>query len=536
MRTSSFPLAGGAFVALAVSLSFACGEEVDPNPGRRPNDGTVPGNAIVKVGIRRLSQKEYRDTVRDLTGIDHEPKSLPIDDLVPFDNDQALQVPTQPLIDAIEAEANAITAKIMADQAVRDRLVGCTPKAADDRDCMTSFVTTFGRRALRRPLAQDEVADFVGLTDLATSANDFFVGVDAAFKAFFQHASFLYRIEIGEPVPDKPGVFRLNDFEVASRLSYFLWGSMPDDALLDAAEKGELGTVDKRRAAITRMMADPKARERVLRFHAMWLGYERMAQSPTVADAARRETNEVVSRVVFERHGSWNDLLRTDETFIDQNLATTYGIPWPGGEGFQWVKITDERRKGILGHVSFLSHGSKFGDTSPTLRGIAVKTRLLCEPRPQPPPNANVDDPPPAYEGKDCKHDRYLGIAATGCGGCHKPIDSIGFGLERWDNSGAYRETEKDRPECKFPEEGEIVGVGTFKGPAGLADVLAQSGGVEKCLTKQLYRFAMGHEVMPEDQNAVAELDTRFVEKEQHFDELVVELASSNWFGFRLQD
>jgi len=465
-----------------------------------PVDPEVQGRVGVS-GLRRLTAAEYVVTVQDLLGVEVDAALLlPEDWRQPFDNDYTTQVASQALIEGAELLASDVAALALATPASRDAVVGCEPQGADDVECLRSFLATFGRRALRRPLTPEELDRYAGLIAEAEESGDFYSAVDVALRAFLQHPEFLYRVELGTPVPDAPGVFRLSDHEVATRLSYFLWGSTPSDALLDLADAGRLGTPEEIAAVAEDMLTDERARGRVGRFHALWLGYEQLPHAPELATAMQAETQALIDRVLFEDGMPWQQLLRAEETFVDATLAEHYGLPVPA-DG-QWVGYGDSGRQGLLSHGTFLSAMAKVDDSSPTKRGILVRTRLMCQDIPPPPPNVNVDDTEPP-EGV-CKEEFYREFHAQGnCAGCHALMDPIGLGLENYDHRGAFRTVENDDPSCTISGEGSIDGK-AFSGPAELSELLLDSGSLNACVTRQLYRFAMGR-------SELEELDEGFV-------------------------
>jgi hypothetical protein len=536
-------------LALALSLTVVCacvggigGSDTAAGPGASGGGpgadvGTTP-ISVGPTGLHRLSRIEYDNTLRDLLGDTTRPgfAKLPEDVNDPFDNDYKTQLVSGALIAAIETLATDVASRAIADPVRRDALVGCTPTGANDKSCFESFVRRFGRRAFRRTLADDEVASFVGLQAYAVEANDFFLGAELVLQAMLQDPSFLYRVEIGDPVPGQPGLFRLGDFEIGSRLSYFLWGSTPSDELLDMAAAGSLRTADGRRAAAVKLIADPRGANRIREFHAFWLGYQQLAIAPDLANALRAETDALVTRVVLERRQDYLQIFRSPETFLTDALASHYGLPAPGSVTGSWVNYGSDPRRGILSHGSVLAVGAKFDDTSPTLRGVFVRNRLLCQVVPPPPANVMVDQPPTGSASR-CKVDRYAAHHSGGCAGCHNLTDSIGFGLENYDRTGAYRTADKDAPECIIGGEGQVVGLansdGKFKGPAALGELLIASGGVEACVVTQLFRMALGRRETDADTTAIQALTDGFKQKGRAFDQLLVEMVADSAFVHR---
>jgi len=534
-----------ALASLSVSCDGAIGDPPFAGSTGRPGvpDGTFhvdpgdPRQALGPSGLRRLTQAELRATIEDLLGSDPgaDVELVPADATTPFDNDYTTQIASAALIEGVKAVADRAADRLLADAAMRDRIVGCTPAGPSDATCLRSFVTRFGRRALRRPLSEEEISEYLSFQSLAVSESDFYVAVAAIVRTMLQELDFLYRVEIGTPVPQVPGMAQLSSWEVASRLSYFLWGSTPDDALLDLAQSDALRTGDQIRAAATRMLDAPRANERIARFHAQWLGFDKPSLPPALIAPMRAETDALIARVVLEERTSWLDIFRSTETFVNDDLAAHYGLPLPGSSEPRWVSYGDSGRQGILSHGTFLSVGSKFGDTSPTQRGIAVRTRLLCQTIPPPPPGVNTDTPPEDTTTMSaCKWDRYAAHRAGGCASCHSQIDPIGFGLERFDQVGRYRTHDVDAPECEISGEGELAGVGTFNGPAELSELLISSGMLEHCAMTQLYRFAIGRNETTEDAHAIDDLTARFESSGRRLDQLLLDFVSSPGFAYRI--
>ena len=456
---------------------------------------------------------------------------------LPFDNEYIWQEPSAALIEGVELLASDAAERLLADPGRRDRVVGCTPSGPADVECFRSFVTSFGRRALRRPITAEEEAELMAMHSHAIDHDDFYTGVDSAVRALLQSPSFLYRVERGTPVGD--GLFRLDDYELASRLSYFLWGTMPSDALLDKAQAGELGDPDQVRTTAENMLADPRALDRVVRFHELWMGYERLPHDYALASAMKQETRQLMQRVVFDEKSAWQDLLRMDETFVDATLADHYGLAAPADPSGAWVPYAESGRQGLLSHGSFLSVGQANGDTSPTQRGLMIRTRLFCQEVLPPPPdeNVNVDEPP--GDPNDCKTERYAAhqVAGTSCYGCHNLMDPIGFGLENYDLAGRFRTEEPGKPECEIEGQGELAGVGSFSGPAELADLMIEAGGLNRCVATQLYRYAIGRYELGElDENFLDAVMTTVGDGDFRLDEMLLEFVASDMFRYRREE
>jgi hypothetical protein len=514
-----------------------------PNAGAAAAPGVGAAAGMLGLGansITRLSREEYRSTLRSLLGVDvaSDVELLPADSFTPFDNDYTLQVPSKALVDGLKAVAERALDKALADPALRSRLVGCAPSAPNDTPCLSDFIRRFGRRALRRPLADAEVQAYLGFQSFAAASGDFYTAVSMVARAMLQDLEFVYRVEIGQPLAGRPGVYRLDDWQTASRLAYFLWGENPDDALLDQAQKGLLRSDRDVRAAAERLLADERGMRRIERFHALWMGYDTLPHAPELNAAMRQETDALVRRVVFQEQRPWLDLFRASETWANADLGRVYGLPGITGTSFSWVKYPNAERRGILSHGSVLSNGITGTDTSPTRRGKFIQERLACTPIPPPPPDVKTDEPPPATAGKNCKIDRYADHRKEArCAGCHALMDGVGFGLENYDRQGAYRATDDGKPECAIEGKGELAGVGEFRGPAQLGAQLVQSGKLTSCLLQRLYQLGVGRDPRPaEDAPLLSALAQRGGGAGLQLRQLVLDWVSSEGFRQRIVD
>jgi len=509
--------------------------------GSTSADGTMdepPDPDVVGPGgLRRLTIHEYDETIADLVGDTTRPARafLPEDARLPFDNDRAAQVPSSALVDGAEMLAIDVAARLVADPQRRADVVGCDPP---DDDCTAAFAARLGRRALRRTLADDEVADFVALAAYAEESGDPWLGIATIVGAMLQHPEFLYRVETGDAVADSPGLFRLRPHELVTRLSYLVVGTTPDDALLDLADlasvEGRAPSTAELREHAERLLDDPRARANVDRFHAMWLGYEVLPHAPELADPMRAETRALVDRVVFEERRPWADLLTSEETWLTAALAEHYGLAAPADPDGAWVDYGDSGRKGLLSHGTFLANGGAFGDTSPVMRGLAVSTRLLCQEIGPPPDDVNADDEP-GTEGS-CKWDRWAPHREPACVGCHGQFDPYGWGLEGYDAQGRFRELDDAGCELAPHTTVDVPDLGEFSGPGELGALVAEGDTVRQCLATQLLRYALGRaELTAEDQLfALALLEGR--DAELALDELVLALVTTNAFGYRTED
>jgi hypothetical protein len=497
-------------------------------------DGYVASDSVA----RRLSRAEIDNVVRDLFGDDSAPATrLLAEDLFsPYDNDYRSQVASGALIDSLEVLADDVAGRVVKDTTMRARLVPCTPSAAGDAGCFHQVVEALLKRAFRRPVSATEVDPYMALLSFATENNpsvphDFYTAVELLVRSVLQDPEMLYRIEIGTPTKEA-SVLALDGYEIASRMSFLLWGTTPDDALLRDAGDGTLADGDKRRSIAEGMLADSRAKQQLHRFHAMWLGYRALPHPPELTAAFQRETNALLDRVLFEEHRSYLDLFTFDETYLDDSLADHYGLPHPsGGQG--WVPYGSSGRAGILSHGSVLSAFSKFTDTSPTQRGIFVRTRLLCQTINRPPATVNADKPP-GNKDAVCKYDRYAEHRAnTSCAGCHDQLDPIGFGLEQYNIAGQLRDHDEGLPQCAIAGQGEVVGHGKFSGPAELGALLVKDGLVQPCIVQQLAQFALGRKPEGNESQLLDALTTSFADSDYAFDRLLIDYVSEPAFALR---
>ncbi len=515
------------------------------SPGGSGDDGASDGGgdtstetpaAATHGGLRRLSVGEYDNAVRDLIGDASRPGAvfLPGDALTPFDNEYAQQTPSEALVAAAEKVAIEAGQRLLGEPAKLEELAGCVPTGVEDADCLRGLITRLGRKAFRRPLTAEEVDEYASLLAKGVEAESWHVAAAAVVRGMLQDPNFLYRVEIGEPVPGNPEIVALTDWEIATRLSFFLWRTIPDDALLDLAEDGKLSNEDDVRAAATQMLLDERSREGMEQFHSLWLGFAGGGTEGIRADMVA-ETNALVRRVVFEEEASWLSLFTSTETFLTPALAEHYGLPAPEGDMPGWVEYGESGRGGLLSHGAVLAWGAKFGDTSPTTRGKEIRERLFCQPIPPPPPGQNTDDPPGGDEPDGCKIDHYAKYREGGCGSCHSLMDGIGFGLENYGADGTWRANDVGKPECEITGDGEVAGVGAFNGPAGLGDLMLSNDGVRACALKQLYRYVSGR-AEPD------ELDAPFLQRlsemhngdELNLRALMLDIASSDEMRFRV--
>jgi hypothetical protein len=524
-----------------VLLASACAGRVG-GASRASEQGACSDKASAPALVRRLNHVEYNRTLRDLFPGISVPKQTVVIDLPihGFENATRSLNPSAVLI-----EQYADAARIVAGLALYNlhSLAECT-RHVHDLDCARQLIEQFGARAYRRPLTAVEQQSYVALFEQELGEGDFVSAVDVTLQAFLQSPHFLYRIENGVPDGDRATV-PLTDYEMASRLSYLIWQSMPDATLFEAAARGELRTSAQVANQARRMLADPRATAAVQDFHRQWLGFDELMdenkdpkQFPTWNDTLRAAMREESDRFVAHLYDSGADmlagLLTSRTTFVNAPLAKFYGVPHEGDD-WQMTSLPEGERSGILTRGNFLAAHAHTSNGSPPLRGVAVLDRLLCDPLPPPPPNANLS--PPVNKGPAPRTNRDLFAERTSpaaCRDCHVDIDGIGFGFEAYDAAGAFRTEDNSLPVNATGELRNTQDIdGPFNGAVELSTRLAGSQQVRACMVRNWFRYAFAREPMRADACALDAYRAALDKHQGDLRELLVAIASSYPFMHR---
>ena len=431
----------------------------------------------------------------------------------------------------------------VSDTPSRTRILTCRPKdASQEAACARNIVTTLARRAFRRPPTDDDIATLMQLYALGREEGTFEAGIRTAVQATLARPEFIFRFE---RVPDGLTAgqhYKINDLELAARLSYFLWGSGPDDALIEIASQGQLRTSAVLEKQVRRMLADPRAESLSTHFAAQWLRLTGLAEvhpEPTIfpdftrnlAQSMRREVELLFDSIVREDR-SLLDLLTADYTFVNEELAKHYGLPNVAGPHFRRVPLTDPNRFGLLGRGAVLTQTSLANRTSPVARGKYVLEVLLGAPPPLPPPNV-----PPLAE--TVNNEAVLPVRermeqhrknAT-CAGCHKIMDPIGLALENFDATGRWRKNDGHVP---VDPRGEMYDGRPLDGPVSLrAAIVGHADAFRSGFSESLLSYALGrvldHTYMP-----TARAITRQAARERdRFSAFVMAVVTSGPFQMR---
>ena len=419
------------------------------------------------------------------------------------------------------------------------------PNHLNRREVAREVLQKFATRAFRRPVTPAELDRLVGLVDLALKDGDRFEkGIQLAMQAILVSPHFLFRVEL----ETRPGAPRaLNDLELASRLSYFLWSSLPDDELLDLAIKGQLRAGKNLDAQVGRMLKDPRSREFVENFAGQWLQTRNLKLAnpdrgrfdkfdEPLRDAMAKEVEMFFAAVVKDDRPI-SDFLHADYTFLNERLARHYGIAGVTGDQFRRVPLADPRRGGVVTMASTLTVTSNPTRTSPVKRGKWILEEILGTPPPPPPPNvADLPDDGDGDQGRKVPEATVRSRlekhrADPNCASCHARMDPLGFGLENFDAIGAWRDLDG-----KFPVDssGTLPGGRSFQGPVELkAVLLAKLKPFASCLTEKMMTYALGRGLEYQDRCVVEKVADSVLAGGGRFSQLVSAIVHSDPFQKR---
>jgi len=465
--------------------------------------------------VRRLTHSQYNHTVRDLLGDETAPADqFPEEDFVNgFRNQSSAQDIPPLLAEAYNAAAERLARNAFLGGDDANHLLPRKPRSPGDAECAADFVRSFGLRTFRRPLTSAEQQRYSALLlKEATRSGDFLRGAQIVIEAMLQSPKFLFRLEQGG---DRRG------YEMASRLSYFLWDSMPDEELMRAAAAGSLSTPEGLDGQVRRMMTNAKARQALDEFVSEWLRFDLVLNTvkdrtlypqftPELAAAMTEETRRLVADLVWNDR-NFMDLFRANYSFLNSDLASLYDVPAPANEFDRVVFPASSERAGFLGQGTFLASTSKPGETSPTVRGYFIRQQFLCHEIPDPPPGTNSNLPPVTAARPQTNRERLKDhVANATCMGCHSMMDPVGLAFEKFDAIGRHREKQSitflpehhganryAKPvtiQVEVDTSGTLTGVkgATFHSPVELGAILAGNAECQACIVKQLFRYAWG--------------------------------------------
>lgn len=506
-----------------------------------PTGGISSGGPL---GIRRLDEAQYRNSISDIFG----PKIKVEGRFEGAMSDGGLLAigSSKATLTSAGAEFNTSLANDIAGQIVaeenRSELIPCTPKSETrpDSACARQFIVKYGEALFRRPLTPAQTRALVSLADRqALAADDFYWGLRFAAMSLLISPEFLFRIERSA---DDGFSSRLDDWSRATRLSFLLWNGPPDQILRDAARTGDLSRPEGLQAQIDRMMASPRLERSMRAFFSDMFGlqaYQTLAKdsqiypvfSQKLAASVQEQELRTIIDIVLTRDADYSSLFTTRQTFLNRDLGFLYRVPVAPQQGWMPYEMP-ENRAGILTWASFLALHSHPGRSSPTLRGVAVRDRILCQEIPAPP--ADVD-----FSLVQNVHDANLPTSRARltahmtnptCASCHKLTDPIGFALEKFDGTAQFRAMENDT----MIDTSGALGASQFTNAVGLGEAIAKDPAMPSCLVNRLVGYGLGRVPLRGERLWVDTLRRSFVGEGMRVKTLLRAIATSDEF-YKLQ-
>jgi hypothetical protein len=545
LRTTQILLA-----ALAMA-SMACTGSGDQPKGSEPGEGEVCANGATPgphPRLVRLTHTQYDNSVTDLFGVTLNPSASFIDDpaFAGFTNNAEGLLTSDRLARDYRRAAEELAAVAVQSPDIMARIVPCTPEG-DGEACARQFVQRFGKRLYRQPLTQAAEDAYIGLyhegNGLYESGGPFEQGIQLVLEGMLQSPHFLYRVELSEEL-NSENLIPLNGYEVASRLSYLLWNSQPDESLLAAAESGALDTPEGIEAEARRMVDDPRATGSVDDFHEQWLHmsrYEDLSKDPekypgfdsSMSGDMKEETRRFIRHVIFEMEGDYRDLLSAPVTFMNDKLAGIYGAEGSFSDEFVQVDLDPAQRGGLLTQIGFLASHAYTNSTSPIHRGVFIQRQILCAELPDPPSNIDTMLPPINGEIKTTRQQVEVHTSPQACNGCHGMINPPGFAFEHFDAIGQFRADENGEP----IDTTATMTLGnapiSFAGATDLISQVAESDTAKRCYLTQWARYGFARDTTPEDRCTIAELDEKLQASGYNVKEMLVALTLTKTFRYR---
>jgi hypothetical protein len=537
---------GGSIGTVGTAGSGQVGGSIGTGAGGDGALASCPTTAITPTPLRRLTKFEYTNSIRNLLGVDTTPvNDLPADEVTDgFNNNAGVLT-----VSSLHAEKYVLVSEALAKSAVKNltTLAPCNTATKTEDACAVDFANAFGRRVFRRPVTDQDRQILMTAYSAGKTGGTYSEGIEVMIRAALQSAHFLYRLETTAPANATAQLVPLSQYELASRLSFLIWGAGPDDALLDAAGRGELADKAAVATKARAMLADPKARVAVTEFYNQWIGTSRLdimtkaaAQFPIYSDAVRdamkAETPAFVQYVLWTGDHKLDTLLTSPAAFVSSALAPIYGVSVSSTTPQMTMLPAAQNRAGILTQASFLAVQAHPDQTSPVLRGKFVRTKLMCQT--VPPPPMDVDITPPATTSAKTARERFTAHenAGSSCKSCHQLMDPIGFAFESFDAVGQYRTTENG---ATIDVSGSVIAStdatlnGDFKGVRELATKLAASDQVRDCVATQWFRYASGRTEEVPDGCSLTNLQDAFGASGGDLAELVVAMTQTDSFWYR---
>ncbi len=526
----------------------------------------IPG-PLTANGMRRLSPQEYDRTVNILFSLDVKPGDVTRSKVGQvFENESAPldggggaspELARSMAGDGISA-AEKVSAAFLANAKVFSNFVPCFADTTTvPKDCISSFVIKAGEMLWRRPITTAESGQIIQssmslanmiLTDklFPKDKKPLHEIVSFALEALLTSPYFQYRVELGT-LDAASGQYKLDAFEIASRMSFAATGAPPNAEILDLAKSGKILDPQTRKTAFLKLASSDTSSKYWQAFVASWLRYDRVEFQEKLGKEARVEADAMVDNTLFKSKLGLTDLMSTETTFLPAALAKQYSMDttaakkktFNGIEVFE-VQQEGQQKAGILRTMAFLQNGTSFGETSPTKRGVIVLSRLFCK-QINPPENVNVDEPIATNSAANCKKDGWLQIRTRGasCATCHKVMDEIGFVLEQYDNSGQFRTTQANKSSCTIDGKGDLkvfptgALIAQIDGISSLAQNLSKNAEVLICSNAMLTSYLSAKTIGSLDPSEVAGVSQSLAGAENKFLDGLANYISSDIFTMR---
>lgn len=503
----------------------------------QPNPGPAP--------VRRLTRFEYSNTVRDLLGDTTSPgMQLPPEIKGNGFSNDALSITTpRLLVDAYQSVAHDVAARATKDAATLVKTTGCDTSKMSETACAQSFINSFGTRAFRRPVDSTESTAMLGVYNAIRPSSTYADAIAAVIEMVLQSPQFLYRPEFGVPISGNSSLLKITGYEMATRLSFLFWGTVPDQTLLDAAKNGQLDSKDQVLTQATRMIDDPRTKDVAHFFHDTWLGINGIdntprdttwfpTYTPSLAGMFRQETEQYLDYVIWQGKGDLASLYTAPVTFLNGALSTFYGFGNVTGDAFQMVATDGKQRAGILTQASILSATTPGSHNNPVVRGKFIYTQLLCGTVPDPPAGLVVTEPTsdPTLTMRELFE---MHRAAATCAACHQRLDPIGFGLEHYNGVGLWQDTDNNKPIDATGNIPDTDAKGTFDGAIALGQKLAASNDAQNCYVGQWLAFAYGRVESPDDACNRQSLQNAFSKANGNIKQLMLSLTQTDAFLYK---
>ncbi len=494
--------------------------------------------------LRRLTRFEYNNTLRDLASITDNPaNAFPSEESGNgFGNDAAAQSVPDILAEKYISTAANI-ASTLTQPANVGNLAACAsaPAVSDELTCVRSVIDGFVARAYRRTVQPAEADGLAQLFQKVRVKETFTSSLAAVLEAVLQGPDFLYKPEFGEPVPGRTDVLRPTGDEMAVRLSYLFFGSMPDPVLKQAAASGELQTPAGVQTQARRLLADPRARQVTAFFFDNLLPIAALsalerdktlfpAWNAKIGSLLRQETQTFLDREIFEGPGTWPGMFTAKYTYMNDELAAYYGVAGVSGSSFQQVALDGLKRGGLLTQGGMVSGPIHSNQTNPVTRGALIVKKLLCQSIPLPTGGVLAQVKVPEPTSAPTARERFSAHSSqAACAPCHSNLDPAGFALENFDAVGQWRDQENG---VTIDASGNLPLVGAFSGPVELGQRMAESPEAAQCFSRRWMEFGYGRVAGERDACALKSTGEKFKAGGYNIKELLVELTQTDTFNY----